>query len=118
MIQEGTHNPTIDAKASLQLVLLKLRNGIDFGDVIINGCTNIYADGQLVESATMGKFSLDNLDLGDPQAIANFIYETGLNVDQNFFNVLSRFNIPCNFFEFFVVVSHLPTHLISKNTHK
>ena len=39
-IQETTHNPSIDAKVSLELVLLKLRQSIHFGDAIVNGCLN------------------------------------------------------------------------------
>ena len=75
----------IDAKASLQLVLLKLRQSLDFGDVIINGCTNVYDEKLLKDSFNM---SMDNLDLSDPASISRFIYQTGLNIDQSFFNIL------------------------------
>lgn len=82
LIQESTHNPTIDAKASLQLVLLKLRQGLEFGDVIVNGCTNVYDDEKL------NKIDLEDIDLSDPISISKFIYQTGINIEQNFFNVL------------------------------
>jgi hypothetical protein len=95
MIQESTHNPTIDAKASLQLVLLKLRRGIDFGDVIINGCTNMYNDSENPE-AKIEQFCFEDLDLSNASSISKFIYDTGLNIDQNFFNVLNRNNISSN----------------------
>ena len=85
MIQEASHNPVIDAKASLQLVLLKLRNSLEFGDVIVNGCTNIYNENQLKESIDLNIFGLD---LSNSSAISRFIYQTGLNIDQNFFSLL------------------------------
>lgn len=85
MIQESSHNPVIDAKASLQLVLLKLRNSLEFGDVIVNGCTNIYNENQLKESIDLNIFGLD---LSNSSAISRFIYQTGLNIDQNFFSLL------------------------------
>lgn len=86
MIQEGSHNPSIDAKASLQLILLKLRQGIDFGDVIVNGCVNLYDDENIV--GTINNMSIEDINLGDTRSISKFIYQTGLNIDQNIFNVL------------------------------
>lgn len=87
MIQEGTHNPVIDAKASLQLVLLKLRNGIDFGDVIINGCTNMFSE------ENRNTINFEHMDLSDPKAIARFIYHTGINITQEFFYALTNANV-------------------------
>lgn len=66
-------------------MLLKLRQSLDFGDVIINGCTNVYDEKLLKDSFSM---SMDNLDLSDPASISRFIYQTGLNIDQSFFNIL------------------------------
>lgn len=86
MIQEGSHNPTIDAKASIQLVLLKLRQSLEFGDVIVNGCVNIY-DEENIES-TINNMTIEDIDLSDPTSISKFIYHTGLNIDQNLFGVL------------------------------
>lgn len=86
MIQEGSHNPTIDAKASIQLVLLKLRQSLEFGDVIVNGCVNIYDD-ENIES-TVSNMTIEDIDLSDPASISKFIYQTGLNIDQNLFSVL------------------------------
>ena len=39
-IQQQSHNPVFDALVSLKLVLLKLKQGLEFGDVIINGIPN------------------------------------------------------------------------------
>lgn len=39
-IQQQSHNPVFDARVSLKLVLLKLKHGLEFGDVIINGIPN------------------------------------------------------------------------------
>ena len=83
LIQESSHNPSIDAKASLQLVLLKLRQGIEFGDVIVNGCVSVYDEDKVGDN-----MAIEDFDLSDPSSISNFIYKTGLNIDQNFFNVL------------------------------
>jgi hypothetical protein len=83
LIQEDKHNPAIDARASLELVLLKLRQGFDFGDVIINGCINMF------DQEDHNLINLDGLSsLSDPAKIAKFIYQTGLNIQQEFFNVL------------------------------
>lgn len=84
MIQESTHNPVIDAKASMQLCLLKLRQSLEFGDVIISGCTNIYQE-QI-------NLSID-VDLSSPDKISRFIYQTGMNIDQNFYSILKRHSI-------------------------
>jgi hypothetical protein len=97
LIQEGAHNPTVDAKASLQLVLLKLRHGLDFGDVIINGCTNSYDEALQLEN----KIDIDNLDMTDPATVSKFIYQTGLNIDQDFFHVLRDSNLNGEFKRFF-----------------
>lgn len=86
MIQEGAHNPTIDARVSLQLVLLKLRQSLDFGDVIINGCTNLSQQDQM--SSSIEQMFLDESNIKDMSTITKIIYETGLNIDQNFFQVL------------------------------
>ncbi|RNA33498.1 RNA exonuclease NEF-sp isoform X2 [Brachionus plicatilis] len=83
LIQESTHNPVIDAKSSLQLVLLKLRQGLDFGDVIVNGCTNVYKD-----HVAMPFEGFDNSFKDNVASISKFIYQTGLNIEQNFFQVL------------------------------
>jgi hypothetical protein len=82
------HNPTIDAKASMQLTLLKLRQGLDFGDVIINGCTNLYDEVEY-KKFHENHFDTEKLDLSDPATIAKFIYQTGLNIDQDLFKVLN-----------------------------
>jgi hypothetical protein len=82
----------VDAKASLQLVLLKLRHGLDFGDVIINGCTNSYDEALQLEN----KMDIDNLDMTDPTTVSKFIYQTGLNIDQDFFHVLRDNNLSGN----------------------
>jgi hypothetical protein len=67
----------------LELVLLKLRQGFDFGDVIINGCINMF------DQEDHNIINLDCLNnLSDPARIAKFIYQTGLNIQQDFFNVL------------------------------
>jgi hypothetical protein len=95
IIQESKHNPTEDAKASLQLVLLKLRLGLDFGDVIINGCMNIYNSEQSLLTKTFGQ-SLNTLNFGDVHSISKFIYQTGINIDQNVFNVLRNHCISSN----------------------
>jgi len=84
LIQEGSHNPSIDAKASIQLVLLKLRQGHDFGDVIVNGCVNVY-DENVVQNSNM---AIEDIDLNNSASISKFIYQTGLNINQSFFNVL------------------------------
>lgn len=86
MIQEASHNPAIDAKASIQLVLLKLRHGVDFGDVIVNGCVNIYED--FHNETNISHMTMDNTDLSDPDTISKYIYQTGLNINQEFFNIL------------------------------
>ena len=41
-IQESTdgHDPTEDAVAAMELVLLKLKMGMEFGDVVLSGGTN------------------------------------------------------------------------------
>jgi len=39
-IQTQSHNPVFDALVSIKLVLLKLKRGLEFGDVIINGIPN------------------------------------------------------------------------------
>ncbi len=90
MIQESKHNPVIDAQASIQLVLLKLRKGMDFGDVIMNGCTNIFEDDEV-------NIMDSNLNLSDPASISKFIYQTGLNINQDFFDVLRDNKITSNF---------------------
>ena len=79
----------MDAKVSLQLVLLKLRHGLDFGDVIINGCTNSYDESVQLES----KLDMMNLDLSDPATVSKFIYATGLNIEQDFFHLLRDNNL-------------------------
>ena len=67
----------------MELVLLKLRQGFDFGDVIINGCINMF------DQEDHNIINLDGLNnLSDPARIAKFIYQTGLNIQQDFFNVL------------------------------
>lgn len=93
IIQETVHNPSIDAKSSLELVLLKLRRGLEFGDVIANGCSNSFSIDQFQPS----EFNMDNLDLSDPFKISKFIYQTGLNIDQNFFNVFRDNKISSKF---------------------
>ena len=67
----------------MELVLLKLRQGFDFGDVIINGCINMF------DQEDHNIINLDGLNsLSDPAKIAKFIYQSGLNIQQDFFNVL------------------------------
>lgn len=88
LIQESIHNPVIDARASMQLVLLKLRKSLDYGDVIINGCKEIFDDNLTMLDG------FENADLSSPETISKFIYQTGLNVDQNLFNILKDYEIP------------------------
>lgn len=101
MIQESTHNPVIDAKSSLQLVLLKLRQGLDFGDVIVNGCTNVYKDQIIFDN-------FENNNLSDVSSINKFIYQTGLNIDQNFFQVLIDNSIKSVYIDQEIVKYNLP----------
>ena len=79
----------------MELVLLKLRRSLEFGDVIAGGCINTYnLDNE--QTASRGKATNDTAflidmhsdDLSDPVKISKFIYHTGMNIDQNFFNVL------------------------------
>lgn len=91
LIQESTHNPSVDARASMQLVLLKLRRGFDFGDVIINGCTSMFDEEDANDLA-----GFDQVDMNNEESIRKFIYQTGLNIEQNFFDVLSRHSISSN----------------------
>ena len=93
MIQESSHNPATDARASIELVLLKLRNGIEFGDCIVNGCTNVFSSSSSTiadEGDFHVKVDLEAMasSMSDPFAISKFIYHTGLNIKQNFFNIL------------------------------
>ena len=62
--------------------MLKLRQGLEFGDVIVNGVVNVY------DEEKWNTIDLENIDLTDPISISKFIYQTGINIDQNFFNVL------------------------------
>jgi hypothetical protein len=90
IIQEGAHNPLIDARCSLNLVLLKLRHGIQFGDVIINGCTDAFGSQQLEMNICLD----DQMsDLSDPAKLSKFIYQSGINIDQSFENVLKTHSI-------------------------
>lgn len=88
LIQESTHNPVVDARASMQLVLLKLRRGFEFGDVIVNGCTSVFDD----DANTIGGdlVGFDQIDFTNDESIRKFIYQTGLNIEQNFFDALTR----------------------------
>ena len=88
IIQETVHNPTIDARSSMELVLLKLRRSLEFGDVIAGGCLNTYALDEQLAKIGESSIDMDGLDLSDPFKISKFIYHTGMNIDQNFFNVL------------------------------
>ena len=90
IIQETVHNPTIDARSSMELVLLKLRRCLEFGDVIAGGCINTYSLDEKITKKSGDEFSIEMgcLDLSDPIKISKFIYKTGMNIDQNFFNVL------------------------------
>lgn len=81
---------------SLQLVLLKLRQSLNFGDAIINGCTNIFEESQFKD--TIENMTLDDINIKDPYAISKFIYQTGLNIDQNFFNILRDYKISSKYF--------------------
>jgi hypothetical protein len=90
IIQEGKHNPVIDAKATMQLVLLKLRQSLDFGDVIINGCVDTYNKVQL-------NMDLD-IDMSTPDKISNYIYKTGLNITQTTFDILDYYKVPSKCF--------------------
>ena len=101
LIQESSHNPSIDAKASLQLVLLKLRQGIEFGDVIVNGCVSVYDEDKVGDN-----MAIEDFDLSDPSSISNFIYKTGLNIDQNFFSVLRDNKISSTKCEINNLISH------------
>jgi hypothetical protein len=71
-IQQDSHNPVHDAIASIKLVLLKLRQGLEFGDVIINGipdgddvdensskCENIF---NLFETLSVDSILIDRQD--------------------------------------------------------
>lgn len=72
----------------MQLVLLKLRRGLDFGDVIINGCTSMFNEEDQADLA-----GFDQVDLNSEESIRKFIYQTGLNIEQDFFDVLGRSSI-------------------------
>ncbi len=85
IIQEAQHNPVIDAKVTMQLVLLKLRQGLDFGDVIINGSVDVYNNIQL-------NMDLD-IDMSKPDKIASYIYKTGLNINQTTFDILDFYKV-------------------------
>jgi RNA exonuclease 1 len=101
IIQETVHNPTIDARSSMELVLLKLRRSLEFGDVVAGGCMNTYALDESITKSGSGEdllIQMGSLDLSDPMKISKFIYQTGMNIDQNFFNVLRDNKISSNFF--------------------
>lgn len=75
----------------MQLVLLKLRRGFDFGDVIINGCTSMLDEEDRIDLA-----GFDQVDLNNEESIRKFIYQTGLNIEQSFFDALKRHSISSN----------------------
>ncbi len=108
LIQEGSHNPSIDAKTAIQLVLLKLRQGIDFGDVIVNGCVNVY------DENVAQNFHLDDIDMNSTASISKFIYKTGLSINQNFFNILRDNKISCElcFCLWFILTFNYNLHLL------
>lgn len=67
---------------------------MDFGDVIVNGCTNVYKN----HLATPFE-GFDPTNLSDVSSISKFIYHTGLNIDQNFFQVLLDNSIKSIYFD-------------------
>ncbi len=84
----------IDAKVTMQLVLLKLRQGLDFGDVIMNGSVDVYNNIEL-------NLDLD-IDMSRPEKIANYIYKTGLNINQTALEILDYYKVPSKFCAFFI----------------
>lgn len=81
---------------------------MDFGDVIVNGCTNVYKD----HLATSFE-AFDPTNLGDVASISKFIYQTGLNIDQNFFQVLLDNSIKSIYFDRKVSDKNLPKNFDS-----
>lgn len=75
----------------MQLVLLKLRRGFDFGDAIIHGCTSMFDEEATLSAEDLLGF--DEVDFTNEESIRKFIYQTGLNIEQNFFDVLNRNSI-------------------------
>jgi len=50
----------------------------------VNGCVNVY-DENVVQNSNM---AIEDIDLNNSASISKFIYQTGLNINQSFFNVL------------------------------
>lgn len=100
----------MDARASMQLVLLKLRRGFAFGDVIINGCTS-QLDEDGADDETNDWVGFDQVDFNSDESIRKFIYQTGINIEQNFFDALKRSDISSTYLSFVYV------YIINELTH-
>ena len=87
-IQQQSHNPVFDARVSLRLVLLKLCQGLEFGDVIINGIP--MGEEKISEGNDAGYETI--FDMLDRLSVKSILIDRQLNIKHQDVDSLKHFN--------------------------